>query len=50
MLLQVSRIIFSMFSGMIIVTVNIEFEGEIKVISFQKHSIYFFRIKIFQKT
>ena len=43
---QVSRIIGSMFSGIIIVTVNIkkngghiEFEGKIKVISFQRQSI-----------
>ena len=40
--LQISRIIVSMFSGIIIVTVNIkkrrniEFEGQIKVVSFQK--------------
>ena len=41
-LLQISHIIVSIFSGVIIVTVNIkknggriEFEGQIKVISFQ---------------
>ena len=45
-LLQISRIVVSMLSGIIIVTVNnkknsgrIEFEGQIKVISFQRHSI-----------
>ena len=45
-LLQISRIIGSMFSGINIVKVNnkkngghIEFEGQINSISFQRHSI-----------